>query len=243
MNSEGEVRGIAKTIRMAGILDLSTIDFPGKLCSVLFLTGCPFRCPYCHNHPLIAARGEERGAEEIVRALRENYLVDGVCITGGEPTMQDITGLVRALKEAGLAVKLDTNGYYPPRLKDLLEWVDYVAIDVKTTPEKYGELTGRKDAWQRVEESLEILSESGVDWEARTTVVPGLVWREEVQRIGEILRHYEPVVYALQQFSNENPLDPQLKDVSPPTREELMEMARGVELRMEIRCREGTFRV
>jgi len=236
MNS-GEVREIAKTIRMGGILDLSTIDFPGKLCSVLFLTGCPFRCPYCHNHSLITARGEERNVEEIVRALRENYLVDGVCITGGEPTMQDITDLVRALKEAGLAVKLDTNGYYPAHLGKLLEWVDYVAIDVKTTPEKYGELTGRKDAWQRVEESLRILSESGVDWEARTTVVPGLVWREEVQRIGEILRHYEPAVYALQQFSNENPLDPQLKSVSPPTREELMEIARKIPLIVEIRCR------
>jgi len=240
LGSEGVVEGVVcgkqNVVRVAGILDISTIDFPKRVCSVLFLTGCPFRCPYCHNHSLITAKGEERCVEEIVRALSENYLIDGVCITGGEPTMQDIIGLVRALKEIGLDVKLDTNGYYPTRLKDLLEWVDYVAIDVKTTPEKYEELTGRRDAWQRVEDSLKVLSESGVDWEARTTVVPNHVWKEEVQGIGEILRHYEPVVYALQQFSNENPLDPQLKDVSPPTREVLMEIAKEIDLTTEIRC-------
>ena len=234
---------IKEFLRVAGVLDLSTIDFPGKLCSVVFLTGCPFHCPYCHNHSLIAAKGEARDVEEIARSLEENYLIDGVCITGGEPTMQDITEFVKRLKDAGLAVKLDTNGYYPHRLEKLLRYVDYVAIDVKTSPDKYGKLTGREDAWEKVRLSLEVLSNSGVEWEARTTVVPGLVWREEVGEIAKLMKVYNPDLYALQQFSNENPLDPNLRTVKPPSVDDMRALAKTVPCRTIIRCKEGTFEV
>jgi len=231
-------------ISLAGILDISTIDFPGKLCSVVFLAGCPFRCPYCHNHQLIEMRGEEADTAEVAKKLGENYLIDGVCITGGEPTLQPgIVSLVREIKKVKLSVKLDTNGYYPDRLRDVLDYVDYVAIDVKTSPEKYQQLTGREDSWDRVEKSLKLLSKSGVMWEARTTVVPGLVW-DEVREIAELLREYKPGLYALQQFNNENTLDPALRAVDVPSSEKMLELAKLIKgLKVVVRCKDGNFEV
>ncbi len=240
-------------MRLGGILDLSTIDFPGKLCSVVFLTGCPFRCPYCHNHELVNSKGVEVSPERVASELSENYLIDGVCITGGEPTMQnDLADLLRELKERSLSVKLDTNGYYPERLEKLVELVDYVAIDFKTSPRKYGSLTSKRDAWDKVEESLKLLNESGILWEIRMTVVPSLVWEDELKEIADTIRKagIEADRIVLQQFSNENPLDPSLKSVNPPTKQELFELAEffngaggAGEGRTYVRCSEGEFRV
>ncbi len=230
-------------IRIAGILDVSTIDFPGRLCSVIFLTGCPFRCPYCHNHELINSKGQEKTEREIAEELRRNYLIDGVCITGGEPTMQDITELVKELNF--LDVKLDTNGYYPSKLEKLFDYVDYVAIDIKTSPSAYHALTGRKDAWQKVAESLKLISEAGVEWEARTTVVPGMVGKEELEGIVEALKelNVKPHRFVLQQFNNENPLDKTLKAVEKPSVEELKELAKLIPFRTFVRSGEGEFEV
>jgi len=234
-------------MRLGGILDLSTIDFPGKLCSVVFLTGCPFRCPYCHNHELVNSKGVEVSPEQVASELSENYLIDGVCITGGEPTMQsDLVGLLKELRERDLSVKLDTNGYYPERLERLVEFVDYVAIDFKTSPKKYGSLTGKKDAWNRVEKSLKLLNEIEVSWEIRTTVVPTLVWKNELREIADTIRNagIKADRIVLQQFNNENTLDPSLKNLNPPSKQELFELAgyfNGV--KSYVRCSEGEFRV
>ncbi len=211
-----------------GILDLSTIDFPGKLCSVIFFAGCPFRCPYCQNHRLLSG-GIKVGVDEIVETVRRNYLIDGVCLTGGEPLAQDLEELLellRRLKDLGLAVKIDTNGYYPEKLSKVLDLVDYVAMDFKTTPERYAELTGRGDSAERVLKSLEILANSGIEYEVRTTVVPTIIDGKEIEKISEVLSEFRVRKYVLQQFRNEDVLDEKLRNVEPYPKGYLLELGR-----------------
>ncbi len=228
-------------MKIGGILDLSTIDFPGKLCSVVFLSTCPFRCPYCHNYELLF-NWKEVGIEEIVKAVEGNYLVDGVCVTGGEPFHQDVLKLLEKLKEIK-AVKVDTNGYYPERLKKALNFIDYVAIDLKTSPEKYSELTGKMDSWDRVEKSIEILSNSEVEWEIRTTAIPGIVWEEELKRIREVLDDLNvKTKLVLQQFRNEKVLDSNFKKIQPPSVKELKTLALKYGYNT-VRSGEGEFKV
>ncbi len=211
-----------------GILDLSTIDFPGKLCSVVFFAGCPFRCPYCQNHRLLKG-GVRVSVDYIFCKIKGNYLIDGVCFTGGEPLMQDLNELIeliKKLKGVKLAVKIDTNGYYPEKLERLIDLIDYVAMDFKTTPAKYSELVGRKDSAKRVLRSLKLLSESDVEFEIRTTVVPTLLDSNDIEEISAILSEYGVKRYVLQQFRNIDVLDESLKRVKPYSREELIRMGK-----------------
>jgi len=226
---------------VGGILDLSTIDFPGKLCSVVFLSGCPFRCPYCHNHELLAG-GRRVSVSGLASKISENYLIDGLCITGGEPLMQaeELVDLCRKLKDAGFALKLDTNGYYTERLDEILEYVDYVAIDVKTPFEKYDCLVKCRGAAEKVKRSVELLVSSGIEFEARTTVVPTLVEEGDIVEIAKFLYSAGVRKYVLQQFRNENTLDEKLKEVKPFSRERLVEIAgkcitENVNLRINVR--------
>jgi len=204
-------------MRYGGILDLSTVDFPKKLCTVVFFVGCPFRCPYCQNHRLFSG-GIEVKPEEIAKKIRDNYLVEGVCLTGGEPLLQDLeelSSLIRMLKDYGLAVKLDTNGYYPEKLKKLIGSLDYVAMDFKAVPEKYARVTGKNDSAEKVLRSLKIIVDSGVDYEIRTTVVPTITDEEDLLKMGEILSSYNVKRYVLQRFRNEDTYDPKFKDITP----------------------------
>jgi pyruvate formate lyase activating enzyme len=232
---------------LGGILDLSTIDFPGKLCSVVFFAGCPFRCPYCQNYELLKG-GTKVDVDAIVDKIRKNYLIDGVCFTGGEPLMQDLDeliNLITKLKNLGFAVKIDTNGYYPDKLAKIVDLIDYVAIDVKTVPEKYPKLSGKSDSAERVLESLKILVESGIDFEARTTVVPTIVEEGDILGIAKLLTDLGVKRYVLQQFRNEKVLDESLKDVEPFPRDYLIELGKKAKefgLEVVVRC-EGEERV
>ena len=211
-----------------GILDLSTVDFPGKLCSVIFFAGCPFRCPYCQNYRLLEG-GMRVSVDEIVAEVKKNFLIDGVCFTGGEPLAQnldELVELIRRLKDLGLAVKVDTNGYYPERLSKILDLIDYVAMDFKTIPQKYPKLTGKKDSAEKVLESLKVLADSGVEYEVRTTVVPTIVDRKEIEGISKILSEFGVKRYVLQQFRNEDVLDDSLKQIDPYPKAYLFELGR-----------------
>ncbi|WP_457548970.1 anaerobic ribonucleoside-triphosphate reductase activating protein [Archaeoglobus sp.] len=208
-------------MRYGGILDLSTVDFPKKLCAVVFFVGCPFRCPYCQNYRLFEG-GIEVKPEEIAKKLRENYLIEGVCFTGGEPLLQkldELAKLIELLKDHGLAVKLDTNGYYPEKLINLIDSLDYIAMDFKTVPEKYAEVTGKNDSFEKFLESLRILVDSGIDFEIRTTVVPTITDEDDLIRMGKILASYGVEKFVLQQFRNEDVYDPKFREVTPYPKE------------------------
>jgi len=226
---------------LGGILDLSTIDFPGKLCSVVFFAGCPFRCPYCQNHELLKG-GRRAEVDDIVAEIRRNFLIDGVCFTGGEPLMQnldELKELIKKLKNLGLAVKIDTNGYYPDKLSELLQLIDYVAMDFKTIPKRYPELTGKKDSAEKVLESLRILTESGIEFEIRTTVVPTIVDEAEIVEIAKILADFGIKRYVLQQFRNENVLDERFKQIEPYPKDYLIKLGKVAKMfvpKVLVRC-------
>jgi pyruvate formate lyase activating enzyme len=208
-------------IEIKGFLETSFSDWPGKLCSVLFLPACNFRCPYCQNHPLIFHPEQYATIplERILARLRPlGNWIDGVCLTGGEPSLHtDLPVLVREIKRHGFLVKLDTNGSNPQRLRSLVEagGVDFVSMDVKAPldPFHYSRSAGVLVNLNPILESIEILKRGKVDYEFRMTVVPGLHKERDIQILGDQLR--AGARFILQNFNPENPLDPSMKDTSP----------------------------
>ncbi len=178
---------------IAGLQKMTLLDFPGKVACTLFLQGCNFRCPFCHNSDLLPQKGEEFMKPEEVFAFLEKKkgLLDGVAITGGEPTGQaGLPELVRKIKEMGFGVKLDTNGTNPKMLKELVEQglVDYVAVDVKNSPEKYAETVGLPRLnLDKITESLAFLISSDVEYEFRTTLVSQFHDEASMEEIGKWL--------------------------------------------------------
>lgn len=165
-------------MNIQGLQKLTLLDFPGKMACTVFTGGCNLRCPFCHNAS-IAVRPSKDGeytAEQILDFLKKRQgILDGVAITGGEPLMQkDIEEFIRSIRELGYSVKLDTNGTYPEKLKSLVSQglVDYVAMDVKASPEGYPPAVGIGGYdIGKVKESIDFLLEGNVDYEFRTTIV------------------------------------------------------------------------
>ncbi|MBQ9079519.1 MAG: anaerobic ribonucleoside-triphosphate reductase activating protein [Clostridia bacterium] len=188
-----------------GLAKLTLLDFPGRTAATVFLAGCNMRCPFCHNAPLIVdMAGVERIEESELRAFlaKRRGVLDGVAITGGEPTLRkDLGELLSVIKEYGYDTKLDTNGTNPDILRELIhdKLVDYVAMDIKNAPARYAETVGVENFdMTPIFESVKILRESGVEHEFRTTVVSGLHDEASMRGIGEWLCGTER--YFLQNF-------------------------------------------
>ena len=222
-------------VEIKGFLETSLSDWPGKLCSVLFLPACNFRCPYCHNHPLVFHPEQHATIplEDILGRLR--FLrdwIDGVCITGGEPSLHtDLPVLVREIKSHRFLIKLDTNGSNPQSLENLIEAgrVDFVSMDVKAPldPFRYSRSTGLSVKLKPILESIDILKRGKINYEFRMTVVPGLHQEEDIQILGDQLRAGPR--FILQNFNPENPLDPSLKNIVPYDPKVLRKIEREVQ--------------
>ena len=179
-------------MRICGLQKLAMVDFPGKLAATVFTGGCNLRCPFCHNALLVTrlAESPSLSEEDVLRFLssRKGFL-DGVVLSGGEPLLQpDAADFLSAVRDMGYAVKLDTNGCYPDALAKILErrLVDYVAMDIKNSREKYAMTVGLPvfDTTS-VEESLRLLRQSSIDYELRTTVVKEFHTADDIRSIGE----------------------------------------------------------
>ena len=219
-------------MEIKGFVDLSLVDWDGKLSAVLFLPRCNFRCPFCHNSTLVLHPERE---ETIPFERVENYLkkqrgwIDGVCITGGEPTLHgDLPDLCSKLKEMGFLVKIDTNGTNPTMVKELIEkeLVDYIAIDIKAplTVEKYSKAIGvdAEKLLRKVKETVRVLVGSKVDYEFRTTVVPTLHEEKDIEEICRGIKGCKK--YVLQKFDvslGKTTLDPEFGKLKPFTDEEM----------------------
>ena len=178
---------------IAGLQKMTLLDFPGRVACTVFTQGCNFRCPFCHNSDLLPMKGDAYMTDgELLAFLQKRTgLLDGVCFTGGEPTMQpELPKLVKSIKDLGYAVKLDTNGTNPKMLKEMVEagLLDYVAMDIKNSPANYPETAGM-DArlLPKVEESIAYLMSGKVDYEFRTTVVEELHGEDAIQDMGQWL--------------------------------------------------------
>jgi len=205
-----------------GEYNISTIDFPGTPSLVIFLAGCPLRCPYCHNPELIDG-GRKVPLNDIYKRISESKgLIDGVVISGGEPLMQidELEKVLEFAKSLDLKTKLDTNGYWPNYIKRIKGLLDYVALDVKAPFEEYKRLFGFDGV--RVRESMEILSKSEIFLECRTTYVPGLLKPSDIIRIASQINCN---LYVIQQFRNKMVYDPKFKDVDPPSPSLLRDIA------------------
>ena len=180
-------------MRIVGIQKLTLLDYPGKVACTVFLNGCNFRCPFCHNAELLLPDIEPiMTPEELLSFLKKRQgILEGVCITGGEPTIHpDLFGLLRTIRELGYSVKLDTNGYRPQSLRQILRerLVDYVAMDLKNDPLGYGDAVGLPAPdMSRVGESIRLLMESAVDFELRTTVDSPIHDARRIREMGEWL--------------------------------------------------------
>ncbi|NLK07360.1 MAG: anaerobic ribonucleoside-triphosphate reductase activating protein [Firmicutes bacterium] len=205
-------------MKIGGITPLSLIDYPGRPAVVLFTVGCNLRCPYCHNAELVLQTGEEQLTEkEVFTHLASRVgLLDSLCITGGEPTIHtDLVEFIAEIKAMGLDVKLDTNGSKPKVLKELLskELLDYVALDIKSSPERYREATGGRLDFEEVARTATLLKEAGVSYELRTTCVPGIVEIEDIAAVADMLGGVKR--YVLQQFRATKTLDAAYTKVNP----------------------------
>ena len=180
-------------MKIVGIQKLTLLDYPGKVACTVFLNGCNFRCPYCHNAELLGDGDEVMTVAGLLAFLQKRQgILEGVCITGGEPTLHpELPALLREVRALGYAVKLDTNGYQPEVLGALLNagLVDYVAMDLKNGPEYYGETVGLAHAdLAKIRESIGLLMASGTEFELRTTVVKPLHCAESITSMANWLR-------------------------------------------------------
>lgn len=191
-------------MRIGGFLPCSLVDYPGKVCAVVFTQGCNFRCPFCHNAGLVAARGETEIPEESVleRLQKRKRVLDGVVVTGGEPTLQeDLDLFLRKLKTVGFSVKLDTNGSRPEILRKLLQekLVDFVAMDIKAPWKNYEAAAGKPLDVSPLKESVALLKQAEIPVQFRTTTVRPL---HRLRDFLEISKIADGKPYVLQTFQN-----------------------------------------
>ncbi|MCG2690424.1 anaerobic ribonucleoside-triphosphate reductase activating protein [Candidatus Parcubacteria bacterium] len=217
---------------IAALQKTTMLDYPGRLACIVFLAGCNFKCPFCYSSEIVLE-------EEIKNILplkegdffdflkkRKNKL-EAVVICGGEPTINpELLSFCQEIKSLGYKVKLDTNGSNPAMVKNLLheKLVDYVALDLKTSKEKYQKLTGSliKNVAEKVKKTLSLLKESKIDWEVRTTCVPGIVDKEDILKIAKWAQVAPK--YYLQNFRPQKTLSPSFEKVKPYLTKELEEM-------------------
>ncbi|MFA6193322.1 MAG: anaerobic ribonucleoside-triphosphate reductase activating protein [Parcubacteria group bacterium] len=248
---------------IGGLQKLTLIDFPGHIAATVFTVGCNFRCPFCHNPELVS--GAKHSASNVLEKEFFDLLksrqgkLEGVCITGGEPTIQpDLIEFIRKIKNSGFKVKLDTNGTRPDVLRLLYaeKLLDFVAMDIKNYPEKYAETANSKIYpvrkrikddksnnakekqysmgfsngvdMERIRLSVDLIRNSGVDYEFRTTAVPGLHKKSDFASIGEWLKGSKK--YVLQAFEDKGKiLDPNLVKKTKGKRLNLEKIAKNIE--------------
>lgn len=186
-----------------GLQKCTLLDYPGKVACTVFTGGCNFRCPYCHNSELVLRPQGAIDESEILAFLQKRQkILDGICVTGGEPLMYDLTGFLRQVRAMGYCIKLDTNGSYPQRLKQLVldGLIDYVAMDIKSSPNGYALASGVTVDLDAVRQSVEFLLSDAVDYEFRTTVVRELHSEADFIAIGKWLKGAKR--YYLQAFKD-----------------------------------------
>lgn len=203
-------------MRIGGYQKLTLIDYPGKIATTVFTVGCSFRCSFCHNPELViksqfpALNNLEE--EFFAHLAKRKGKLEGVCITGGEPTIQpDIVEFIKKIKELGYFVKLDSNGTRPDVLKKLyeLKLLDFVAMDIKNSPENYAKTVGLKVDMERIKLSVKMIMTSGVPYEFRTTVVPGIHEEKDFAKIAKWIKGAR--AYYLQEYREMRILDEKLK--------------------------------
>lgn len=218
-------------MKFGGIQKTTLLDYPGEVAATLFVAGCNFKCPYCHNPELVNKDKRLNYIEwdEIKKYLqkRKNVL-GGICITGGEPLLyEEIKGIVDEVHALGLKVKIDTNGSFPERLKKIN--MDYIAMDIKTSLNKYDMIgyVGRDNIVTKIRNSIEWTIKSEIEYEFRTTVVPGIVEIDDIKDIVSTIKGAKK--YVLAKYRPKNTLDPKYEEIDPFPFSTIEEMKKIIE--------------
>ena len=204
----------------------SFIDYPNKICTAYFVGGCNFRCPYCHNSHLLKGIGESIDEAQVFGYLeKRRNMLDGICVSGGEPTLHDgLEAFLGEVKRKGFLVKLDTNGTYPEVLGNLLKnkRVDYIAMDIKAPFGKYEKIAGRPVDIEAIKRSIDLVRNSSVDYEFRTTVCRELLEVGDVLEIAQYIKGSRR--YILQNFRDCSSVLAGEGKLTPFAKEELDEL-------------------
>jgi len=221
-------------MKIGGLQKITLIDYPGKLACTVFTTECNFRCPFCYSSELVLPE-KIKNQPKIKEADFFNFLkerknlLEGVVLCGGEPTVQkELPGFIKKIKKMNYLVKLDTNGSNPQMLQKLIsqELVDYVAMDIKAPKDKYEKIAGKKISITNIEKSVNALKESKLDFEFRTTIVPGLLDKNDIVEISKWIGVTKK--YYLQNFKPGKNIDPNFEKVKPYPSDYLLEIKQAV---------------
>ncbi len=192
-------------MKIGGLQKTSLLDYPEEVSAIIWTVGCNFNCPFCYNKDLVNGNVTEISEDEVISFLdKRKKMLDGLVISGGEPFLQkDITSFCEKVKKLGYLIKIDTNGTFPEKLKELIDkkLVDYVAMDVKAPKKKYDALSGVKTSISKVNKSIKIIQEKASNYEFKTTFVPDLLKKEDVIDIAKWLKGSKR--FYLQQFKND----------------------------------------
>lgn len=230
---------------IAGLQKLTLIDYPAKVAAIVFTYGCNFFCSFCHNPELVDPKLKDENRfisqEDFFQFLGSRKgLIEGVCITGGEPTLyQDLGEFISQIKSLGFQVKLDTNGTNSMMLKDLVDrkLIDYIAMDIKAPLDRYEEITRRKVDLKEIEKSIKIIMDSGLDYEFRSTLVPDFHGLRDVEEMARLIKGARN--YYLQSFVSQGKiLDPAWatrRSFTPAEMEEFQGVAKPFVEKCEIR--------
>jgi len=215
-------------MKIGGLQKFSLIDYPSKIACTIFLSGCNFRCGFCHNPELVFNKEENFSEKEILDFLEKRKgKLEGVCITGGEPLFDLDLDFLEEIKKKNYLIKMDTNGSYPTLLKELIErkLIDYVALDIKAEKEKYNLITNSKVDINKIEESLKLISR--IDYEVRTTAIRGY---NDLEEIGKWLDKFKIKKYVIQNFTSRDKLiDNKFKEIKQYNNKELEYMKSKIE--------------
>tara|TARA_Y100000310_G_scaffold342605_1_gene446506 strand:+ start:782 stop:1474 length:693 start_codon:yes stop_codon:yes gene_type:complete len=208
-----------------GLQKTSLIDYPDLISMIVFLSGCNLNCPYCHNPDLIKKSPPTIKEEDIINYLEtKKEWIDGVVISGGEPSIhKELPNFLKKIKQLNFLVKIDTNGTNPALINDLIKnkLVDYIAMDIKAPLNKYNKVTKAKVNSKDIEESIEVIKNSKIDYEFRLTCVPSLIDKNDIENIGKLLKGTKK--FYLQQFRNKITLDKKFEKEATYSKEELDE--------------------
>ncbi len=229
---------------IGGLQKTTLIDFPGRVACTVFTVGCNFRCPFCHNKDLVTLdnfrkSGLERMSEQSFFEFldKRKKILDGVCITGGEPTLwQDLYSICQKIKDLGLEVKLDSNGSNPKILKRLIDkkLIDFIAMDVKTAFGDYAKAilkfkTKNAKLITNIKRSIRLILKSRVEYEFRTTVVPGIHSQKNLVKLAKQLKTFNPqIIWVLQKFRPQNCLDPQYLKIKSYSDQQIDDMLKAI---------------
>lgn len=215
-------------IKLGGLQETSLLDYPGKICAIVWTVGCNFRCPFCYNLNMVYGDTDTVPVDHVLSFLDDRVgKLDALSITGGEPLLhEDIGDFMKEVKDRGFLVKVDTNGTFPDRLEQLLNagLVDYVSMDVKAPFDKYDTLAGVHVDVEKIKRSIELIMEKAPDYEFKTTMIPGLLEKEDVKQVTSLIKGAKR--YYLQQFKTDVPVINQelLSETTPFTPTEFNEM-------------------